>query len=177
MDKYEASEGAGGKAVSAYGVMPWNGVDWYAANSACTKAGKRLCSRDELIDICKGPNDYTYPYGNNYQSAYCNGKDYGEGGIVPTGSLSACEGDYDGIFDLSGNVMEWTSSCWETKCSVVNGAYNNSEDFLKCGVETSYEKNNAFSTPDILTLQSGTKERQSDPRFLKSSFGLSPIAK
>jgi hypothetical protein len=54
-----------------------------------------------------------FPYGEPYSPTACNGKELdppcasGDDCPVATGSLATCESP-DGIFDLSGNLKEWT---------------------------------------------------------------------
>ncbi|NMC70210.1 MAG: SUMF1/EgtB/PvdO family nonheme iron enzyme [Myxococcales bacterium] len=116
IDRYEASRGPGDAAVSAAGVMPWTSVDWFEADEACRRAGKRLCSGDEWLAACRGPHGYTYSYGPEYRECWCNvaGLDecYGPCVTEPTGTRPTCEGGYPGLFDMSGNVAEWSAEQW-----------------------------------------------------------------
>lgn len=78
------------------------------ARSACEAAGKRLCTAEEWVRACRGPDDTDYPYGNTYDPEICNGIDtYGRGNqrIMPTGSFPECTNEY-GVYDLSGNLWE-----------------------------------------------------------------------
>jgi formylglycine-generating enzyme required for sulfatase activity len=49
-----------------------------------------------------------------YQSHACNGVDIGGAAAWPSGSTSTCQGGYPGVFDMSGNVLEWVDSCDKT---------------------------------------------------------------
>jgi formylglycine-generating enzyme required for sulfatase activity len=84
VDQYEASrpdataQSAGAdssQATSREGVLPWVPVEYATAKSACEAAGKRLCTESELQGACSGPDETTYPYGNNYDPTTCNGVD------------------------------------------------------------------------------------------------------
>jgi len=47
-------------------------------------------------------------------------------------SLETCEGGLDGLFDMSGNVSEWTSECDANDyCQVKGGAFED-DDNLTC---------------------------------------------
>ena len=74
IDRYEASEGPAGEAASAAGVMPWSGASLQTARAACAAAGKHVCTRYEWR--CVGEEELTYPYGDTYDAASCNGADY-----------------------------------------------------------------------------------------------------
>lgn len=132
IDKYEASQGPGGKAESKQGATPWVNVNWNEAKAACEAAGKRLCAGDdEWVYACHGPGYTDYPYGNTYDPRACNGRDFWDGGTgyaFPTGSMESCQGGYPGLYDMSGNVQEWTSSC------DFDGCWCRSECFMESNI-------------------------------------------
>jgi hypothetical protein len=110
-------------AMSVAGVRPWTNMSRDTAAAACEAAGKRLCTHQEWIRACRGPDDTDYPYGDDYEPATCNGIDtYGRGNqrMMPTGSFAGCTNEY-GVFDISGNVWEIDQDVpgW-----VHGGAYN-----------------------------------------------------
>jgi formylglycine-generating enzyme required for sulfatase activity len=116
IDKYEASRpdatvGAAGTDESHLcGVadrLPWTGATFDEAKGACEASGKRLCHIEELQEACVGASNKTYPYGNSYVGANCNGIDAPGSAAAPTGSFPNCVST-DGVFDLSGNVAEWS---------------------------------------------------------------------
>jgi hypothetical protein len=135
IDRYEASQGPGDVAESVAGVMPWTEVAWSQATWACTAAGKRLCDTSEWVAACNGPCDWDFSFGNDArgETCPCNGGGYGLHEVVPTGSMTGCEGGYPGIFDLSGNVAEWTTICdADDLCQVRGGAYGEGMYDLVC---------------------------------------------
>jgi hypothetical protein len=133
IDRYEASNGGGGMAASVAGAPPWVNVTWDQAGAACVAAGKRLCADDEWFAACSGPAPgATYPYGNTYGANTCNGADHGVDAAVTTGSMTACVGGYPGLYDMSGNVMELTSTCDSGGCAVRGGTYLNDATSLRC---------------------------------------------
>ena len=147
IDRYEASEGPAGVARSVAGEMPWNSVTHADAAAACAAAGKRLCSEDEWFDACQGPGGTTYPYGNTYEPGTCNGYDTAiVGEPEATGSRVDCEGGFSGLFDMSGNLWEWTSTCADGRCRTRGGSF--------CGT--------CVSGTD-LTCESGTTGIAADP--------------
>jgi formylglycine-generating enzyme required for sulfatase activity len=117
-----AQDGKGGL------VLPWSGVTWNGADAACRAAGMRLCRAtrtagaivtDEWGFACQAGQSCAsglYPYACSYNAATCNGADMNLGKAVACGSLASCitSGDLDTasssdqVFDMSGNVAEWT---------------------------------------------------------------------
>ncbi|WP_052374961.1 SUMF1/EgtB/PvdO family nonheme iron enzyme [Chondromyces apiculatus] len=115
-------------------------VDWCDAKAYCAWAGKRLCGaraggalpstamvdsiESQWFHACSRGDTRTYPFGEvpagsgNAPSGHCvDGRpnDSSYGGLYnttePVGSFTACEGGFDGIFDMSGNVSEWVDAC------------------------------------------------------------------
>ncbi len=110
-----------------------------AAAAYCAWVGKRLCGKigggpetnaAELVDekadewhrACTGGNGRTYPYGNTFQPNACNLQPLDAGDTVAVGSLPLCAGGEPGLFDMAGNVAEWTSYCSDAGECVVRGA-------------------------------------------------------
>lgn len=107
-------------------TLPASGVHWCAAHAYCKWAGKRLCgkigggkedgtndggtSSNMWFAACSSFGTTTFPYGNLYDGNKCNGGDRDSGGRLPVGT-SGCEGSLSGLFDMSGNVEEWTDLC------------------------------------------------------------------
>ena len=121
VDRFEASRpdstaGAPGileaVACSKPSALPWTGGGHQEAVDACAARGPsyRLCTADELESACRGSADTSYPYGDTYAPMTCNGVNEGASAAVPTGSLASCASTPDPVFDLSGNVAEWTST-------------------------------------------------------------------
>jgi formylglycine-generating enzyme required for sulfatase activity len=111
-------------------------VDWCDAFAYCKWAGKRLCGRigggstpygdrstasaSEWYNACSLGGTRTHPYGE-YQGDRCN---VASSGPLPVRSKPTCEGGYSGIFDMSGNVVEWEDSCWSTALAPNSNAAN-----------------------------------------------------
>jgi hypothetical protein len=173
MDIYEASrpdataQSAGtdnSYAVSREGVMPWSHVSLAEAGAACAAAGKRLCTPAEWEQACRGPEDWQYSYGTDYDTEICNGIDtfcncgpgsacenadpcpyphcYWDCGApfhpTPTGAFPDCYSAY-GVYDITGNL-------WDTVQGGMGrgGAYNcgNSEALHTCSYEADWASDN-----------------------------------
>jgi sulfatase modifying factor 1 len=117
------------RARPAKGIAPQVNISEAQAETACEGASKRLCTEVEWRAACRGPNDFVYPYGNEYLPGACNeghpspvaavfGVTGGRGddprlaevknGIAPGGSFPKCVSAV-GAFDMHGNVDEWVS--------------------------------------------------------------------
>ena len=81
------------------------------AQQACIDSGKHLCSDKEWLYGCEGKLNRRWPYGSEYEAKACN--DHGwldnevRGQVSMAGAFSDCKTP-SGIFDMSGNLWEWT---------------------------------------------------------------------
>ena len=151
IDRFEASPGPRGRAQSMLGRAPWNRVTWIEAKTACEAAGKRLCTREEWTTACIGPQPCEfyctpqYPYGPEYVYDKCFGaalaSEPKRTGPFLTGSSQQCEGGVPGLFDMSGNVREWVSTCTTASCKTLGGSYLDSGSSLSCKAEESEYSN------------------------------------
>lgn len=88
------------------GELPMAYISLYHAMDSCFSAGKRLCTSDEWSLACSGPYGSKYPYGKLYEQYACGTHDTIS---AVSGSKPECR-SYFGVFDMSGNLMEWTST-------------------------------------------------------------------
>ena len=122
------------RAVSAPGLVPQGHINGIQAAAACAEAGKRLCTDAEWLRACQGEAGQTYPYGTTREPGRCNDArachpavQYFESsdgsvfsmidhaclnqlpdGLARTGAHPGCV-TADGVFDLMGNLHEWTA--------------------------------------------------------------------
>lgn len=101
-------------------VTPTKNVNWLEAQEMCAKSHKRLCTESEWERACKGPwslmVNQQFPYGSTWKINACNVKNFNSltdddrnGDISESGSFPECSSS-EGVFDLTGNLQEWTSS-------------------------------------------------------------------
>jgi formylglycine-generating enzyme required for sulfatase activity len=149
IDAFEASLGSTGLAQSIVGVQPTVNVTPAQAVAACAAVGKRLCAEAEWQAACQGPGGTTYPYGNTYSGSACNGLDRGFGAIGNTGTTPGCQGGYTGLWDMSGNVYEFTSTCANGTCRVKSGAFRSSAaaGLLRC--DRGFDFNDSAGDPAV----------------------------
>jgi formylglycine-generating enzyme required for sulfatase activity len=141
LDTDDATDGST-TAAATVGLQeqPAAGVSFYQAEAACENAGKRLCTQAEWERACRGPQSLIYPYGDAVDEKACNGFFfYAESNPLRTGSLDSCGSDF-GVFDMSGNLSEWTSTHAErvpgsgvlNDRAVRGGSFNGNNVALRC---------------------------------------------
>lgn len=127
-------------------AIPSAGVTWHQAAALCRNSGKRLCTDDEWRIACAGPDDLTFPYGDDFEPGRCNGFAAGRGDLVQTGAMIQSVIDADGrlvaggcvstfgVYDLSGNLWEWNATPFlgGAQRGLVGGSYRSNADGLRC---------------------------------------------
>jgi hypothetical protein len=130
-------EGHSYKAVSVAGVPPQGYISGAQAEAACGRAGKRLCKPVEWRAACMGPKKQLWGYSASRADSTCNDRGRSpmlhfypqvntswklvgmtemndpqlnqlDGALMKTGASAQCTNEY-GVFDMVGNLHEWTS--------------------------------------------------------------------
>lgn len=122
------------RAVSAPGLVPQAYIDQVRATSACQMAGKRMCTDVEWLRACQGSTTTIYPFGSDAMPGTCNDArtchpaiqyfetaadwiwselghpclDQLPDSVDETGANPGCVSE-DGVFDMMGNLHEWTA--------------------------------------------------------------------
>ncbi|MGZ3417884.1 MAG: formylglycine-generating enzyme family protein [Polyangiales bacterium] len=130
---------------------PINCIDLVQAKAFCSAQGKRLPTESEWEWVARGgPLGYAYPWGNAEPTAtddpelLCwSGKTKRDDDTVwpnrPAGTCAVKSfAGRDGLFDLAGNVWEWTSTPGDGTTFVFRGG-------------------SVFDAPDPLTFRVGTR--------------------
>ncbi len=110
------------------GSKPKTNVSWFAAKKSCEARNQRLCKSKEWRSACGS----TYPYGKTFDANKCNSVDEDgfDRGVARSGSFRECKNA--GVYDLVGNVHEWTA---EQK--IVGGGYESDESVASCRYSSS----------------------------------------
>jgi hypothetical protein len=122
-------------AISRLGARANGYLTGVVAESACARAGKRLCTLDEFVTACRGQDDTAFPYGDTYEDGVCNVyreehpaallhdnasighldprlnrvRSRGRSLYQSTGESPACRSLWgsDAAYDMNGNLDEW----------------------------------------------------------------------
>ena len=97
---------------------PMNCVGWSGADAFCRAVGGRLPTEEEWEKAARGTDGRVWAWGDSEATCSYAVMNDGSGGGCGTettaavGTRPAGASPY-GALDMSGNVWEWTSSCWE----------------------------------------------------------------
>lgn len=126
-------------------------VSWENANAYCQWAGKRLPTDQEWEKAARGTDGRMFPWGDEFDTARANTplrwQEIGQfGDTTPVGSFEEGKSPY-GVYDMSGNVWEWTSTWYKaypgnkTKSESYGERYKTLKggswfdcSFYKCGI-------------------------------------------
>ena len=141
---------------------PIRGVSWYEADAFCIWANKRLPSELEWEKAARGPDGRLFVWGNEFNQSFAN-----FGKIVRRRGAFKKDQSVYGVWDMNGNVSEWTADFYEAypiskyqdqnfgnKFKVIRGGsfYKRAHGFMKEFVMVTHRN---FAPPKIHALDTG----------------------
>ena len=139
------------------------GLDWCDARDYCAWAGKRLCGRkgggtldyaasattdSEWYVACSRGGAYQQPYGTllkdtpDPMACHTDVVSRAPGTQVAPKTFPLCQVGDSGIYDMVGNVAEWTNACepvgadaGASRCKVVGGIWYFNASYLSCSFD------------------------------------------
>ncbi len=84
-------------------------INWFDADAYCKSVNKRLPTEEEWEKAARGPEGNKYPWGDKFDKKKGN---LDKGDTVPVGSMPEDKSFY-GVYDMGGNIMEWTASWYK----------------------------------------------------------------
>ncbi len=118
------------------GEVPKDMVSQEQAASLCASEGKRLCYLEEWQAACKGrEQNNRYSYGTSYIPSRCNSNTKA---VIRSGRRTQCR-SWWGMYDMNGNLWEWTATKSKEKESafIAAGGTWSSNNQTRC-TESSY---------------------------------------
>lgn len=132
------------------------GIDWCDARDFCAWAGKRLCGRigggalayaehastqAQWYSACSRGGTQAFVYGDTARVGWCHldNLDSDPGNQAPVATYPQCVLAGTNVYDLLGNVQEWTDACettgptsGEDLCKVVGGPWYFEASYVRC---------------------------------------------
>ena len=188
MDKYEVTNALYKACVDAGGCTPpqntsrYNDpkyenhpvvyVDWYQSQACCEWRGASLPAEAQWEKAARGTDGRTYPWGEGID---CGKANYStcKGDTTPVGSYESGQSPY-GIYDLAGNVWEWTADWYSETYYQISPAKNplgpesGTYRVLRGGSWSNFEynlrvSNRGRSDPDVANVNIGFRCLRSLP--------------
>jgi formylglycine-generating enzyme required for sulfatase activity len=103
-------------------LVSWRDADRYCAWRGALRGEKRrLPTAQEFEKAARGEDGLAYPWGGGFEPDKLNSAIKGPGDTTPVGSYASGASPY-GVFDMAGNVFQWTATPADGDQVVVKGS-------------------------------------------------------
>jgi formylglycine-generating enzyme len=168
---------------SGFDDFPVTNVNWCQAFAFCAWAGKRLCgqirgphsdggalastsfddpAQSQWLNACTQGGSRTYLYGSTFDEGACGGQG-SPSMLEPVASHAGCVGAPGGLYDMNGNVWEWTDTCGQAMgnppslasafCDVMGGAFDSNVNELTCAGERNWTRSSGAANIGLRCCQ------------------------
>jgi formylglycine-generating enzyme required for sulfatase activity len=103
--------------------QPVIGLTWFEAEAYATAHNARLLTLDERMQAMRGEDNRPYPWGQPFGRGMANTREEAAGRPTAVG-LYRHDRTPEGVFDLSGNVAEWTADEADDERVIHPGSWN-----------------------------------------------------
>ncbi|MEQ8675962.1 MAG: SUMF1/EgtB/PvdO family nonheme iron enzyme [Aggregatilineales bacterium] len=87
-------------------------LTWTEALAFCVARGARLPTEEEWEYAASGPDNFIFPWGNEFNSEFLDNPDYLSFELYDVGSRSF-NVSWAGLYDMAGNAAEWTDDLFQ----------------------------------------------------------------
>ena len=150
---------------------PRETITWFEASDFCELRGGHLPTEAEWEYAARGPDNLTFPWGNDFNTANAVYSDNANNQTAAVGSKPS-GASWVGALDMSGNVWEWVSTLYKAYPYPVPGSYDERHNWIA-----------ADNTSNLRTLRGGSWNSPGDglraayhirsgPLYSNSSLGF-----
>ncbi len=166
IDRYEVTNKQYGSDGNLGGEnRPRDSVTWAEARDFCAGRSARLPTEREWEYGARGPDNFAYPWGNDFEGTNVVHVDNSGEQSADVGSRSPAGDSWVGASDLSGNSWEWVSSLYQP---YPYASDDGREDLEKEGSRVL--RGGSWGREDA--LMSSTHRSANDPTEVNNEFGF-----
>lgn len=122
-------------------------VSWYDACAFAEFVGKMLPSTEQWEKAARGTEGRRFPWGSHFDPACANTSENGRAGTTAVDTFPKGMSPYE-VFDMAGNVWEWTRTCGSSgRVPIRGGAWTSSSELAAC--YESRQKYPGYSNGDL----------------------------